>query len=188
MAKRSVTNEIQIAALSAALELVGRPDYSRGWLKDEFADRHINAVRVTGDIVVAVEDAMTERLTRLTKILQAELDEALAADESDEVKPEFAGADIEIVDFIGNLHDESKTSETSGIFPAGSKIARAEQAANATVEDEFVANFHAQSREFYAKSIEAVMDEEVSKGNEVNEVEALAILQRRFTVGLRETD
>lgn len=83
MAKRSVTTEIQIAALSAAIELVGRPEYCRDWLKEEFADQHIKAIRVTDDILEAVDEAMIKRMTRLAKILQTELDELLESDESD---------------------------------------------------------------------------------------------------------
>lgn len=83
MAKRSVTTEVQIAALSAAIELVARPEYSRDWLKEEFADEKINSVRVTGDILDAVEVTMVNKLEQIAKNLQAELDELLAAD-SDE--------------------------------------------------------------------------------------------------------
>lgn len=83
VAKRSVTTEVQIAALSAAIELVARPEYSRDWLKEEFADEKINSVRVTGDILDAVEVTMVNRLERIAKILQAELDELLDADEDD---------------------------------------------------------------------------------------------------------
>jgi hypothetical protein len=183
MARRSVSNEIQIAALSAAIEIVAYPDYTRDWLKTEFAERHINAVQATGDNVSAVEEAMMERLNRLAKILRAELDEALTSNESDE-ESEFAGADIEIVDFIGLAHDESKVSPSVGGYPAGSKIARAEQAAKTAAAPEFFDNFHAKSRKFVTRAIETVMDEERTKGNEVSEDEASAILQKRLTVGL----
>lgn len=90
LAKRPVTTEIKIAALSAAIELVARPEYNRGWLKEEFADETIKAVRVTEDIVDAVEEAMTERLARFTKILKAELDELLASDDEPDEAEELA--------------------------------------------------------------------------------------------------
>lgn len=82
MATRRVTTEFRIAALSAAIELVSRPDYSREWLKEEFVDENVKAVRVTNDVVDAVEEIVTERLGRFAKILNAELAELLT--ESDE--------------------------------------------------------------------------------------------------------
>jgi hypothetical protein len=84
MAKRSVTTEIEIAALSAAIELVGRPEFCREWVKEEFADREVKAVRVTSDIVEAVEEKMLERMTRISKILEAELAELKDRDDDEE--------------------------------------------------------------------------------------------------------
>lgn len=215
MSKRSVTDEVHIAALSAAIELIKNPEYSRDWLKTEFADREINSVRVTNDILDAVEVTMVNQLDQIAAVLKLQLEAVIeradAEDdyespatklaknilnhdqdpddtmqlEADKVKPELAGADIEIVDFIGLAHDESKVSPSVGGYPAGSKIARAEQAAaKAKAEQEFSDHLYAKSREFVARAIEVITDEERSKGNEVSEAEASAILQRRLTVGL----
>lgn len=214
MAKRSVTDEVQIAALSAAIELIKNPEYSRDWLKTEFAEQEINSVRVTNDILDAVEVTMVNQLDQIAAMLKLQLEALIErADAEDdyespatklaksildhdqdpddtlqleaaEVKPELAGADIEVVDFIGLAHDESAVSPSVGGYPAGSKIARAEAAAKAKAEQEFSDHLYAKSREFVARAIEVVMDEERSKGNEVSEAEASAILQKRLTVGL----
>lgn len=114
--------------------------------------------------------------------------------------PELFGGDIHIVDFIGNLHDDTETSKTSGIFPVGSKIGRAERAANVVKEQELF-DYFAKVRydpirdeyfktfgTLYSNSIEAIKAEELTKGNEVSDAEASAIFAKRLTVGLRETD
>lgn len=218
MAKRSVLDEIHLAALSAAIELIKNPEYSRDWLKTEFADREINSVRVTNDILDAVEVTMVNQLDQIAAVLKLQLkaviERADAEDdyesptmklvknildhsqdpddtlqlETAEIKPELDGADIEIVDFIGLAHDENKASPSVGGYPAGSKIARAEQAAKAIAEQEFFDNVHAKSRDFYVRAIATIIDRERAKGNEVSEDEARAILQKRLTDDASETD
>lgn len=212
MAKRSVLDEIQIAALSAAIELVKNPEYSREWLKKEFAEREIKSVRMTDDILDAVEVTMVNQLDQIAAVLKLQLEAAIErADAGDdyesptmklvknildhsqdpddtlqleavEVEPEFYGGDIPIVDYISLIHDDSKTSETSGVLTMGSKIARANKAAK---EQKDVL---AEAAAFTQMCVEAVISEEFAKGNKVTYSEALEILRKRMVIGLRETD
>lgn len=215
MAKRSVTDEVHIAALSAAIELVKNPEYSRDWLKTEFAEREINSVRVTNDILDAVEVTMVNQLDQIAAMLKLQLEElikradAVDDDESPtmklvnsilehdqdpddtlqpetaEVKPKRDDEDIEIVDFIGLAHDESKVAPSVGGYPVGSKIARAEQAAKTANAQE--ATFTAAQLEVI-KNLDAIKAEELARGHEVSTSEAMDILRKRLTVGFRETD
>lgn len=214
MAKRSVTDEIQIAALSAAIELVKNSEYSREWLKTEFAEREIKSVRMTDDILDAVEFALTNQLSYIAAQMKQQLKEGIEhADAADpyetptmkrvkqilassddpaavafltgeEITPELAGEVIPVVGIIGDVHYDSKTFGTSAILPAGSKIGRVDQTDRAAAEQEIFDHFHAKSREFVTRAIETIMDKERAKGNEVSEAEASAILQKRLTVGL----
>jgi hypothetical protein len=215
MAKRSVLDEIQIAALSAAIELVKNPEYSREWLKTEFAEREIKSVRMTDDILDAVEFALTNNLSQISAQMKLRLEEGIKHADSvdpdetpamkrvkqilassddpaavaflagEEVKPELYGEDIPIVDFIGLNYDDSKTPKTSGIFPAGSKIARAEAAANAAAEQ---SSTFSDAQLEVIKNLDSIKAEELAKGNEVSTSEAMEILRKRLTVGLRQTD
>jgi hypothetical protein len=229
MAKRSVLDEIQIAALSAAIELVKNPEYSREWLKKEFAEREIKSVRMTDDILDAVEFALTNNLNYVAAQMKQRLEEGIKHADSvdpdetpamkrvkqilansedpvaiaflagEDVTSKLEGGDIPVVDFIGNLHDDSKTSETFGTLPAGSKIARAVQAAKVSNEQDFVDSFAGVRYDptqdeyfdrfeegYYGKSLEVIKAEELAKGNEVSHSEAIAILRNRLTVGLPE--
>lgn len=109
MTKRRATTEFRIAALSAAIELVSNPGYGREWLQEEFVEKKVRTVRVTNDIVDAVEEILTDRLAQFAETLKTELAELLEddnePDEPSEDAPsdepdEFAGGEIVIVDFI----------------------------------------------------------------------------------------
>jgi hypothetical protein len=119
MAKRSVLDEIQIAALSAAIELVKNPEYSREWLKTEFAEQEIKSVRITDDILDAVEFALTNNLSQISAQMKLRLEEGIK--HADSVDPDETPAMKRVKQILANSEDPVAVA-----FLAGEKITAAD--------------------------------------------------------------